>query len=154
VREASVSRIRVRFGDNEIELEGADDFIKRYLEQFYARAAGGHSISPKPAIREQLLSPAATARATAKAPTPAEFFRQKGKTDGVSQILVFGKYLEQYCGKPEFTPKDVNAVAKEAKLAKDVHPQYFSNAVKQGLLRKQGQYYSLTLSAEELLAAT
>src|SRR5438132_1038404 len=92
-REVSVSRIRLRHGDNEIELEGPDPFIRKQLEQFYARL-GGTISGGKPAIREQLLS--ATAHKTGgKAPTPAEFYTQKGKTDGVSQILVFGKYLEQ-----------------------------------------------------------
>jgi hypothetical protein len=71
----------------------------------------------------------------------------------VSQLLIFAKYLEQYENLSDFTGKDINRVAKEAKLAKDIHPQYFTNAVKQGLLRKQGQRYSLTLSAEETLAS-
>jgi len=44
-------------------------------------------------------------------------------------------------------------LAKEARLSRDVHAQYFSNAVKQGLLRSLGAgRYSLTLSAEELFA--
>lgn len=146
-----MGRIRLRHGDNEIELEGSDPFIKKQLEQFYARL-GGTSPSAKTAIREQLLS-GATHKAGGKAPTPAEFYKQKGMTDGVSQILVFGKFLEQFRNKAEFTRKDINSAAKEAKLSKDIHAQYFTNAVKQGLLRKQGQNYSLTLSAEELLAA-
>jgi hypothetical protein len=148
-----VGRIRLRHGDNEIEVEGSDTFIKKQLEQFYARLGGSPAAGGKVPIREQLLSPGTPPRTGGKTPTPAEFYKEKGKTDGVSQILIFGKYLEEYRKKPEFTPKDVNAVAKEAKLSKDIHAQFFTNAVKQGLLRKQGQNYSLTLSAEELLAA-
>ena len=125
------------------------DWSQRQLEQFYARVGAP---AGKPPLREQLLSPSAKESGTIKRLTPAEFYKQKGKTDGVSQILVFGKYLEQFRDKAEFTRNDINAVAKEAKLSKDVHAQYFTNAVKQGLLRKQGKNYSLTLSAEELLA--
>ncbi len=147
-----MGRIRVRHGDSEIELDGSDAFIKKQLEQFYARVGGATGSAGKPPLREQLLSPATKESGGGKSLTPAEFYKQKGKTDGVSQVLVFGKYLEQFRDKAEFTRKDINAVAKEAKLSKDVHAQYFTNAVKQGLLRKQGQNYSLTLSAEELLA--
>lgn len=147
-----MGRIRLRYGDNEIELEGSDVFIKRYLNDFYTRL-GSPTIGGKAPIREQLLSGTAPPKTSSRVPTPAEFYKAKGKTDGVSQILVFGKYLEQFRNKPEFTRKDVNAVAKEAKLSKDIHTQYFTVAVRQGLLRKQGQNYSLTLSAEELLAA-
>ena len=72
----------------------------------------------------------------------------------MAQIIIFGKYLEDYRNKPEFTRADVKAVAKEAKIAKNIHSQYFTNAVKQGLLRIFGSgKYSLTLSAEDALAA-
>ena len=146
-----MGRVRVRHGDNEIEVDGSDAFVKKQLEQFYARLGDVAAVGTKAPIREQLLAPASSAKSGDKHPTPAEFYKQKGKTDGVSQVLVFGKYLEQFRDKPEFTRKDINAVAKEAKLSKDIHFQFFTNAVKQGLLRKQGQNYSLTLSAEELL---
>jgi hypothetical protein len=87
-------------------------------------------------------------------PSPAEFYRAKNRTDGVAQILIFGKYLEEFRNKTEFTPQELNDIAKEAKLSKDIHPQYFSNAVKQGLLRGLGAgKYSLTLSAEDALSA-
>ncbi|HUO45044.1 MAG TPA: hypothetical protein VMT94_09090 [Burkholderiales bacterium] len=145
-----MGKLRIRLGGNEIELEGPDAFISKQLNQFYARL--GATLISKPAIKEQILSSAPHGKTGGKAPTPAEFYKQKKKTDGVSQILIFGKYLEQYRNKSEFTRKDINAITTEAKFSKDIHAQYFTNAVKQGLLRKQGQNYSLTLSAEELLA--
>lgn len=145
-----MSRIRVRIGESEIELEGADEFIKKHLQAFYARLNEPTAHVAK--IKEQLLGPPKKVAHSGKTPTPAEYYKQKGKTDGISQILVFGKYLEEYRNKTSFTRTDINAVAHEAKLAKDVHTQYFTNAVKQGLLRKDGKDYSLTLTAEEYLA--
>jgi hypothetical protein len=147
-----VGRVKLRHGDNEIEVEGTDAFIQKQIDQFYGRM-GGTAAGHKVPIREQLLSGATPHKAGGKSPTPAEFYRGKGKTDGVSQVLVFGKYLEEFRQKPDFTRGELNAVAKEAKLSKDIHAQFFTRAVKQGLLRKQGQKYSLTLSAEEFLAA-
>lgn len=144
-----MGKVRLRHGDSEIELDGSDAFIQKQLEQFYSRL-GAATPGTKPPLREQLLAATQPPKSD-KHPTPAEFYKQKGKTDGVSQILVFGKYLEEFRDRAEFTRKDINKVASEAKLSKDIHAQYFTNAVKQGLLRKQGQNYSLTLSAEELL---
>ncbi len=89
-----------------------------------------------------------------KQPSPAEFYRLKGKSDGVGQLLVFAKYLETYRGVSEFTPKEINNLVKEARLSRDIHGQYYSNAVKQGLLRPLGnKKYSLTLSAEDYLGS-
>ena len=145
-----MGKVRVRHGDSEIEIDGSDAFIKKQLDLFYGRL-GRQGPDTKVSLRDQLLTEAPAPKTGGKDPTPAEYYKQKGKTDGVSQILVFGRYLEQFRNKAEFTKNDVNKVAEEAKLSKDIHSQYFTNAVKQGLLRKRGQNYSLTLSAEELL---
>lgn len=147
-----MSRIRVRHGENEIELEGTDAFIKTYLEAFYKKIDIEIEQQPAPSIKEQLLSDAPKPK-KGKIPTPAEFYKSKGKSDGLSQILIFGRYLEDYEDVTEFAPGDINKLAKDAKLAKDIHPQYFANGAKQGLLRKHGKKYSLTLSAEEVLAS-
>jgi len=149
--EGTVGKIRLRHGDNEIEAEGSEQFIKQHIERFYERLGFGPT-GPAGLIKQRLLEKPAQAT-QGKAPTPAEFYKAKGKTDGVSKVLIFGKYLEQYENLSDFTPKDINRVAKDAKLSKDIHPQYFTNAVRQGLLRKQGEKYSLALSAEEALAA-
>jgi hypothetical protein len=89
-----------------------------------------------------------------KVPSPAEFYKSKGRTDGISKLLIFAKYLELYKDITTFSRSEINQLAKEAKLSKDVHSQYFTNAVKQGLIRPHtGNKYSLTLSAEEVLAS-
>lgn len=147
-----MSKIRVRHGDNEIELDGSDAFIAAQLEQFYQRIETGRSLVSPTTIKKELLESHAKPK-QGKQPTPAEFYKSKGKTDGISQVLIFGKYLEEFEGKSEFSQAEVNKVAAEAKLSKDIHGQYFTNAIKQGLLRKRGTKYSLTLSAEEVLAS-
>lgn len=146
-----MTKIRIRHGENEIELEGDLDFIADQLKAFYERLGlVGGKASPA-TLKQTLLE--ATPKGVAGTLSPAEFYRSKGKTDGVSQILIFGKYLELYRDTPQFTRSQLNSVAKEAKLSKDIHSQYFTNAVKQGLLRFSAGKYSLTLSAEEVLSA-
>ena len=132
-----MSKIRVRHGDNEIELDGSDAFIAKQLELFYQRVEVGRSLVSPTAIKKELLEPHAKPK-HGKQPAPAEFYKSKGKTDGISQVLIFGKYLEEFEGKSEFSQAEVNKVAAEAKLSKDIHGQYFTNAIKQGLLRKRG----------------
>jgi hypothetical protein len=148
-----MAKVRIRHGDNEIEVEGSDTFIKKQLESFYQRNPSLPTTGAPPTLKKDIQA-AAMKKPIGKVPTPAEFYKSKNRSDGISQILIFGKYLEEYRGKADFSRADINKVATEAKLSKDIHGQYFSNAVKQGLLRSVSRgKYSLTLSAEEALAA-
>ena len=147
-----MGKIRLRHGEDEIEVEGTDQFLQKQIESFYVRIGLASGTTVPTGIKQKLLGSEKPGK-PAKAPSPAEYYKAKGKTDGVAKILILGKYLEQFENMSEFTRKDVNRVAGEAKFPKDIHPQFFTNAVKQGLLRKQGQKYSLTLSGEEVLAS-
>jgi hypothetical protein len=149
-----MNRLRIRHGDNEIEIEGSVKYIQKQLESFYQRIQAPLPFATPITLKREIQ--AATGKKTAgKEPSPAEYYKSKNQTDGVSQILILGKYLEEFRGKSEFTPKEINKLGtEEIRLSKDIHPQYFTNAVKQGLLRSiGGGRYTLTLSAEEVLAA-
>ena len=147
-----MSKVRIRHGENEIEVEGSVDFIAEHLKTFYERIHLIPSVPSSASLKKEIQA-SASKKPTGKVFAPAEFYRNKNRTDGVAQVLIFGKYLEEFRNKTEFTRSDINAVAKEAKVSKDIHGQYFTNAVKQGLLRGLGSgKYSLTLSAEDALA--
>ncbi|MDO8136776.1 MAG: hypothetical protein Q6354_03965 [Candidatus Brocadiales bacterium] len=146
-----MSKIRVRHGENEIELDGTDDFIKKHLDDFYSRIRVTSSGETMTTLKEKIFE-ASSKKTRGKVPTPAEYLKAKGTTDRILQILIFGKYLEEFREISEFSPQEINSVAKEARLSKDIHTQYFTNAVKQGLLRSLGGgKYTLTLSAEDAL---
>ncbi|MCX6639571.1 MAG: hypothetical protein NTW14_03695 [bacterium] len=147
-----MGKLRIRYSENEFEAEGDEKFIELHMKRFYEKIEG--SSTQHSTTKSDELEDAPPKIPEGKIPTPAEFYKAKGKTDGLSQILVFGKYLELYRMISEFTKLDINGIAKEVKLSKDIHSQYFTNAVKQGLLRSHGQgKYSLTLSAEKILSA-
>jgi len=149
---AQMSKIRIKHGDNEIELEGSDDFIEMHLESFYGKVRLKETGITAPKLKEEIEK--SLKKRTGKAPTPAEFYKNKGKTDGVSKILIFAKYLELYKDQTEFSRSDINNLVKEARLSKEIHSQYYTNSVKQGLLRAlSGSKYTLTLSAEEVIAS-
>ena len=147
-----MTRIRICHGDDEIELEGSEEFIDKHLKGFFDRIGSQAEKVAPPTIKDALLKD--QPKGKKEIPSPAEYYKNKGKTDGVTQLLIFGKYLEEYKDTPEFSRTDVNKLASEAKLSKDIHSQYYTNAVKQGLLRLHpGGKYSLTLSAEEVIAS-
>jgi hypothetical protein len=147
-----MEKVRIRHGDHEIELEGSETFIRKQLESFYQKIH--MTTAGVPVTLKKDIQTGVGKKTPGQIPSPAEFYRAKNRTDGVSQILILAKYLEEYRGKSDFTRQEVNDVAAEAKFSKDIHGQYFTNAVKQGLLRGLGGgKYSLTLSAEEALSS-
>lgn len=50
-----MSKIRIRHGDNEIELDGSDPFIAKQLDTFYERL-GSVATSSRTTIKQQLLA--------------------------------------------------------------------------------------------------
>jgi hypothetical protein len=145
--------VRFRFGESEVEIEGDPKFIDKYLKTFWDRL-GGRPVEAAPSSKhvDWPAQIAASAKGK-KAPSPAEFYREKNPDSGTETLIVFAKYLEDYRSQPEFKPADINKVAKDAKV-KDVHSQYYTYAVKQGLLRPVGKgKYALTLSGEDVVTA-
>jgi hypothetical protein len=85
--------------------------------------------------------------------SPAEYYRQKSPAGGTETLIVLAKYLDEFRNKSDFTKKDLQSIAQEAKL-RAIHGQYFVNAVKQGLLRSLGRgTYGLSISGEDTVAA-
>lgn len=145
--------LRIRLGPHEIELEGDDAFVHQHLEQFYQHVTGGSLAQVLPAPNGQPVAPASPENQPGTEPTPEAFYQHLGhRPDGLTTVLIFGKYLEQHRGKPEFTQAEVREAAREVRHAKPIHGQYFTLAVRQGLLRKQGQHYSLTFSGAQMIA--
>jgi len=148
-----MAKIRVRHGDNEIELEGSDAFIKKQLDGFYSRIKILPREQARPVFREKVIE-AVEIKAKGKIPAPAEYYKSKNPTTGIEKLLVFAKYLEDYKDATEFTRPEINKITKEARLPRDIQSVYFTRAVQQGLLRSLGGgKYSLTLSAEEVLSS-
>lgn len=149
-----MGRIRIKQGNSEIELEGDDAFIDRQLISFYARF-GGEAIKPPPKLLDEQPDIGKEENEEQYVPSVAAYLMQHGgnKADGLSQLMLLAAFLEKCQNKSEFSAKDINNIADEAKLPKNIHPQYFSNAVKQGLLRcRPGAKYSRTLTADNFLA--
>jgi hypothetical protein len=141
-------RVRWKLGENEVEVEGSDRFIEKQLKRFFDKIGVTHQVTPSSSLRRL-----ATAPKPGKTPAPAEYYRLKRPEGGTEILLILGKYLEDHRSQGQFTRKEINKLAAEARI-KDVHSQYFIYAVKQGLLRTAGKgSYALTISGEDAVSA-
>ena len=142
----AIQKVRYKIGDQEIEIEGSEKFVKQQLREFFARA--GTSTGQQPS-RIALPDKIAAAARAGKAQSPTEFFRSKQPRSGTEKLIVLAKYLEDHRSVVEFKPTDINKLAREARIP-DIHPQYYTTAIKQGFLRTVAKAkYSLTLTGED-----
>jgi len=141
-------RVYWKVGDQEIEVEGDSGFIQKQLKLFFERLGSFHA-QPSKDLPSKIVAVAKSGRA----PSPAEYFRQKNPNGGTETLIVLAKYLDEFRNKSEFTQADMKAVAREGKIP-SVHSQYYAYAVKQGLLRnvKRGTY-GLSISGEDAVGA-
>lgn len=140
------NRVRFKFGDSEVEVEGNDEFIEKKLTDFFSRI--GKDSGALTNLPQKIIA----AAKSSKALSPGEFVREKSPKGGTATLLVLAKYLEDLSGTQSFRQKDINKLAAQAKL-KDVHGQYFTLAVQQGYLRTLGRSgYALTITGEDVVA--
>src|SRR5882762_141197 len=144
-------RVFWKIGDHEIEVEGDNAFIQKQLKLFFDRVGGQHLLQQ--AVSKDLPSKIVAGAKSGKTLSPAEYYRQKNPNGGTATLIVLGKYLDEFRSKGEFTKKDINALAREVRI-KPIHAQYYSLAVKQGLLRAIGRgTYGLSITCEDTVAA-
>lgn len=147
-------RIRLKIGENEIELEGNEIFIDEHLKSFVDKC---FSLKPSETTKVNVVThPTKTTgiqNKDSKVLSPAEFVRQKSPKGGTEQLVVIAKYLEDYESLSEFSVKDITRVARVAKIGK-IDNAYYPLAVKQGLLNriKHGRY-QITLTGEDIVLA-
>jgi hypothetical protein len=148
-----MEKIYIKHGEHEIIIESDNkDFITSNLSsiyQFYSHIEKTNLPTPKE-IKKQLIDHKKIKHN--HKPTPAEYYREMNPSSGKEKLLVFAKYLDEYESISQFTSQDINRIAEEVKLPKNIHTQYYTDGVRQGLLRQHGSgKYSLTLSAEDII---
>lgn len=142
-------RIRLKIGDNEIELEGNDKFIKEHLKSFIEKHAQVRLGEVKTGVTNLPAKVTVVSDKGKKMLAPAEYVRQKNPKGGTEKLIVLAKYLEDFKSLSEFNNKDIDSVAHDAKVGK-IAMSYYPLAVKQGLLNKiKHGRYQLTLTGED-----
>ena len=146
-------KVRWKVGSFELQVEGDDAFITSQLNRFFELLEKRRETTDLTSAVQLRTSPevAEAGVRQAKELSPAEYIRQKRPETGTEQLVVLAKYLEDNRDKHEYGKKDINELAREAKI-KDIHSQYFTYAVQQGVLRVVGNgKYAITLSGEDLV---
>ena len=146
-------RIRLKIGENEIEVEGDEKFIEKHLQSFTSKYSFLKTGTAKEGSTKLPAKVIAVKDKGGKDLSPAEFVRQKSPKGGTEQVIVLAKYLEDHESSSEFSVKDINRVARVAKIKK-IDNSYYPLAVKQGLLNKIARgKYQLTLTGEDAVLA-
>lgn len=85
--------------------------------------------------------------------SPAEFLRKVKPDGGLQTLIALCYYLDNYLRETSFTQKRLRELAVAAKI-KDIHPQYFTRGVREGMLADAGdRAYRLTQSGEDLVVS-
>ena len=104
-------RVYWKIGDSEIAVEGDNTFIQKQLKVFFERLGSQSHPTSK-----DLPSKIVAVAKSGKAPSPAEYYRQKNPNGGTETLIVLAKYLDEFRNKSDFTKKDLKLIAQEAKL--------------------------------------
>jgi hypothetical protein len=148
--------MRIRVGDNELEVSGPSDFVEKKIAEFVQQ-------------QEQLVQPAHTGtvgdRASSERIAPpgkkmalAQFFRKLGLRTDVDRVLAAGYYLETSGGAESFTAAEVAAAIRKAKNPPPKNPNDSINQnIKKGLMMSAGDKdakmaFVLTTDGEEKIA--
>lgn len=145
-------KLRLKIGENEIELEGDIKFIETYLKFF---------LDSQGITKQPLVEPKGKTGLPGKVlvikpkreMSPAEYIREKKPNGRTEFLIVFAKYLDEYKSLGEFSKKDIATAVRMAKV-KPIEGAYYTLAVKQGLLNKLSHgRYQLTMSGEDAVSA-
>jgi predicted transcriptional regulator len=151
--------MRVRMGDNELEVSGPRAFVEAKIDEFVKKQkelpSKGESITPSAPSRTGDVS------ATDKGISIGEFIRRLGLKKHTDLVLAFGYFLEKYAGETEFSPADINRCYYDAKMDTSNTSQMIIQNIKRGYIMeaksanskgKGKKSYTLTNTGEQFIA--
>ena len=113
-KSTSVS-MRVRIGDNELEVTGPESFVESKINEFVKgqkerseRIPSAHRASPD--------AGSAIAGVSGKKMSIAQFFKSASPKSDVDRTLVAGYYLEKYENAESFTAAEIRETIRKAKI--------------------------------------
>jgi hypothetical protein len=141
-----MEKLRLKIRDCELEVEGEQTFIEKHLAAFDERIA---SLYPKKEIFSEMPRKDVQ-RTDGRSLSPAEFYKQKRPDGGTQALTALASFLRDYRGQAIFKRGDIGALCEEVRI-KPVHGQYYTLAVKQGLIMETNGGFSVTLTGDELV---
>jgi hypothetical protein len=151
--------MRVRMGENELEVSGPSDFVEKKIADFVqlnkvcAVPTPASPIPPAARVPQQTV-------AGKKTLSPAQFFKKANPRTDVDRVLAAGYYLEVFQQMDNFTAVEVrDAIHKEAKTPPPKNPNDAINKnIKKGYMMGAGDKdgkmaFVLTSDGEESIRA-
>lgn len=146
-------RVRIRRGDNEIEVEGDKKYIAQIIKEFGFNDIAVGTVGVKGAKKD--ASETISQKGLGGKMSAAEFVLKHQIKKHTDLVLGFGYYIEKVKGMDKFTPGDVTSCYYEAKLDPSNTSQMIVQNIKRGFLMeakgsekdaKGRKYYTLTQS--------
>lgn len=154
--QASVT-MRVRVGDNELEVTGPIDFVEKKIAEFREQQKTTHSLSPTPGHIPPLTQVSSKSH---KGTSAAQFFKKILPQSHADRFLAAGYYLEKIENKEKFTVAELSEIVRSgAKKPLPKNPNDVVNGnIRKGLMMAAGDKdgkmaFVLTSDGEEAIEA-
>ena len=121
--EQEISRVKVKFGNLDFEVEGAQSFVKECLGFIEEKVLP--LLSTMPQIPAELAKEQPKIVGAVQEPTPPikevplfNFYKEKKPSGHDETVMVFAYYLKRYEGLNEFSPTDIERCYDEVGVRK------------------------------------
>jgi hypothetical protein len=150
--------MRVRVGDNEIEVTGPSDFVEKKIAEFIEKQKS-FPISSSARLEKSVESSTIEAAETApKRISVAQFFKKLSSKTELDRVLAAGYFLEKFKDQDSFTAAEISDTIRGAKISPPRNPNDSINKnIKKGYIMPSGDKegkmaFVLTSDGEEAIA--
>lgn len=127
--------MRVRIGENELEVSGPKDFVESKIATFLKEQKKIVPVSSSGLKGGQAI----VASTSTKKMSVSQFFRKLATKSDVDRTLAAGYYLEKYKNYGNFTASEIRDIIKESKNNPPRNPNESINAnIRKGLIMAAG----------------
>lgn len=152
--------MRVRIGENELEVSGPSNFVEKKITEFIE--LNKEKAFARTALYKNKVSQIGDKSTTVKKQvSAAQFFKKVNARTAVDRVLAAGYYLEVLCGMENFTSAEIrDTIQKKAKTQPPKNPSDLINSnIKKGYMMSAGDKdgkmaFVLTSDGEELIKAS
>lgn len=148
--------MRVRIGENELEVTGPSNYVEKKITEFLERQKSLPAVStPKDSTQHTAqISPTSTTKGI----SAAQFFREVAPESDIDRILAAGYYLEKFKNEEKFTAAEVaQTIRHDAKTPPPKNPNEAVNKnIRKGYMMAAGDKdgrmaFVLTTDGEEAI---
>lgn len=147
--------MRVRIGDNELEVTGPSDFVEKKIAEFREQQKSNPAAStPKQSLHHtsQILH-----TGTTKGMSVAQFFKKVAPKSDIDRVLAAGFFLEKFKDEEKFIAAEIAQTIRDSKTPPPKNPSdCVSKNIKKGYMMAAGDKdgkmaFVLTTDGEEAI---